>query len=282
MAPRVLRWRLQQHEDSLGSSSSQDTGSDTDDASIQLERPDTPMEVEDDGRAAGIEGELVDEVRNVDEDIVDELMHTYFLERDHIHNEELGGETEYEQCWNQIAAEARQPLFTGSPCSRLSYILLLSNLAVQYNVPNVFMHKLYGLLARKILPTNNVAPTTRQEAKSVLTTIGMDYHAIHACPNDCILYRGRNHKRTRCPRCKAKRYRQDTLGKAIPIKVSNNGCNMHNFLADTVHILLLPNHILCILTGRWRPGSELEFEMDCMTGSLMVSSHPQTPTYIQV
>lgn len=62
-------------------------------------------------------------------------------------------------------------------------------------------------------------PETRDEARKILTNIGMDYKQYHACPKDCILYRGRYQSLKRCPICDTPRYRDDLQGATISCKV---------------------------------------------------------------
>lgn len=45
----------------------------------------------------------------------------------------------------------------------------------------------------------------------------MDYNMIHACVNDCVLYRGELEFSLRCPKCKEPRYKEDTIN--VPRKV---------------------------------------------------------------
>ena len=40
-----------------------------------------------------------------------------------------------------------------------------------------------------MLPEGNTLPTQNYDAKKILCPMGMEYKRIHACPNDCILYR---------------------------------------------------------------------------------------------
>jgi hypothetical protein len=42
------------------------------------------------------------------------------------------------------------------------------------------------------LPKNNELPPTTYEAKQIMCPLGLEVQNIHACPNDCILYRARN------------------------------------------------------------------------------------------
>ena len=37
---------------------------------------------------------------------------------------------------------------------------------------------------------DNVLPGNYEEAKQNLKMLGVEYISYHACPNDCILYRG--------------------------------------------------------------------------------------------
>jgi hypothetical protein len=66
------------------------------------------------------------------------------------------------------------------------------------------------------LPENNELPSTTYEVKQTLFPLGLEVHKIHAYPNDCILYRGKEHDNLEaCLVCKALRYkirRDDDLG----------------------------------------------------------------------
>jgi hypothetical protein len=44
------------------------------------------------------------------------------------------------------------------------------------------------------LPENNELPSTAYEAKQTVCPLGLEVQKIHACPNDCILYRGTQHE----------------------------------------------------------------------------------------
>jgi len=62
-------------------------------------------------------------------------------------------------------------------------------------------------LFHQILPEGNTLPTSHYEAKKILCPIGMEYRKIHACPNDCILYKKEFEGLHKCPRCGASRYK---------------------------------------------------------------------------
>ena len=40
-----------------------------------------------------------------------------------------------------------------------------------------------------MLPEDSTLSKNHYEAKKILCIVGMEYQKIHACPNDCILYR---------------------------------------------------------------------------------------------
>ncbi|CAL8163035.1 unnamed protein product [Prunus armeniaca] len=55
------------------------------------------------------------------------------------------------------------------------------------------------------------------EAKKTLSSLGMSYEKIHACPNDCILYRKDYEDSTNCPTCAISRWKEgkDTVLKEV-------------------------------------------------------------------
>jgi Zn finger protein HypA/HybF involved in hydrogenase expression len=53
----------------------------------------------------------------------------------------------------------------------------------------------------------NELPTTAYEAKKIVCPLGLQIEKIHACPNDCILYRDENENLDECPICHASRYK---------------------------------------------------------------------------
>lgn len=105
---------------------------------------------------------------------------------------------------------------------------------LQWKAQNGVSDKAFGQLLKiqkKMLPKPNELPATTYEAKQVVCPLGLEIQKIHACPNDCILYRGKDYENLdECPVCKASRYkiRRDDPGdvegeerpkKKIPAKV---------------------------------------------------------------
>jgi hypothetical protein len=62
------------------------------------------------------------------------------------------------------------------------------------------------IMMKKLLPRDNELPTSTYEAKNLVCPLGLDMQKIHACPNDCILYRGEEYENLdACPVCTALR-----------------------------------------------------------------------------
>jgi hypothetical protein len=83
---------------------------------------------------------------------------------------------------------------------------------------------------KKMLSKDNKLPTSMYEAKKIVCPLGLDVQKIHACPNDCILYHGKEYENLNaCPICSSLRYkiRRDDPGdvegehpkKRVPSKV---------------------------------------------------------------
>ena len=85
-------------------------------------------------------------------------------------------------------------------------------------------------IMKRHLPRDNELPASTYEAKKLVCPLGLEVQKIHACINDCILYRGEEYENMdACPVCTALRYkiRRDDPGdvegepprKRIPAKV---------------------------------------------------------------
>ena len=62
-------------------------------------------------------------------------------------------------------------------------------------------------LLRDMLPERNEIPMTTYEAKQNVCPLGLEVEKIHACKNDCVLFRGDNAELTECPECDFPQYK---------------------------------------------------------------------------
>ncbi|PNX56743.1 hypothetical protein L195_g058357, partial [Trifolium pratense] len=91
--------------------------------------------------------------------------------------------------FERLISDSEEPLYNGcTKFSRLSAVLKLYNLKVANGWTDKSFTDLLILL-KDMLPENNVLPSRTYEAKRMLCSIGMSYEKIHACPNDCVLFR---------------------------------------------------------------------------------------------
>ncbi|CAL9003892.1 unnamed protein product, partial [Prunus brigantina] len=78
------------------------------------------------------------------------------------------------------------------------------------------------ILQGNLLPEGNTIPTSMYEAKKTLCALGLSYEKMHACPNDCILYRKEYEDSTNCPSCGISRWKEgkdSILKEGVPAKV---------------------------------------------------------------
>jgi hypothetical protein len=62
-------------------------------------------------------------------------------------------------------------------------------------------------MMRNMLSKDNELPTSTYEAKKIVCPLGLEVQKIHACPNDCILYRGDYENLIECPIYTTLRYK---------------------------------------------------------------------------
>jgi len=63
------------------------------------------------------------------------------------------------------------------------------------------------VLLKNMLPNDNMLPKSHYEAKKILCPLGIEYQKIHACPNDCILYRNEFAEMHNYPTCGVSHYK---------------------------------------------------------------------------
>lgn len=81
----------------------------------------------------------------------------------------------------------------------------MSQISAKHNISEVGMDAIYKLVER-VLPVGNCAPKSRFAAKKVVKSLGLEYVAIHACPNYHMLFRNEHANATNCSECNAPRY----------------------------------------------------------------------------
>ncbi|KAG7536624.1 MFS transporter superfamily [Arabidopsis suecica] len=105
---------------------------------------------------------------------------------------------------------------------KVSAIMGLYRIKVKSGMSENYFDQLLSLV-HDMLPGENVLPKSTNEIKKFLKVFGFGYETIHACKNDCILYRKEYELKDSCPRCSASRWERDKHTgeekKGIPAKV---------------------------------------------------------------
>ncbi|KAG7529490.1 Transposase-associated domain [Arabidopsis suecica] len=120
-------------------------------------------------------------------------------------------------------ADAEIPLYPS--ClnhSKLSAIVSLFRLKTKNGWSDKSFNELLETLP-EMLPADNVLHTSLYEVKKFLKSFDMGYEKIHACVNDCCLFRKKYKMLENCPKCKASRWKTNMhngeLKKGVPQKV---------------------------------------------------------------
>jgi len=101
--------------------------------------------------------------------------------------------------YDSLKDDSVTELYPGcSSFSRLSAVLRLFNIKARNGWTDRSFTELLELL-HQLLPQDNTLLTSHYEAKKILCPMGMKYRKIHACPNDCLLYRKEFEGLHKCP-----------------------------------------------------------------------------------
>jgi hypothetical protein len=117
----------------------------------------------------------------------------------------------------QLEADSITPLYPGCDPEHtcLNITLKLLNIKAEFKCSDASLNAFLEYL-HKVLPKDNLLPTSVEEAKKIACPLDLLHIRYHACINDCIIYRNEYKKKTECPVCKESRYKR---GKKAPRKV---------------------------------------------------------------
>ncbi|KAK1696300.1 hypothetical protein QYE76_012997 [Lolium multiflorum] len=109
---------------------------------------------------------------------------------------------------DRMLEDHRKALYPGCDdgLKKLGCTLDLLKWKAQAGVADSAFEDLLKML-KNMFPKNNELPTSTYEAKKVVCPLGLEVLKIHACINDCILYRGEYENLNECPVCTALRYK---------------------------------------------------------------------------
>ncbi|XP_049358859.1 uncharacterized protein LOC125823536 [Solanum verrucosum] len=121
--------------------------------------------------------------------------------------------------FEQLMKEANEELYPGcKKFSKLSFLLHIYRTKCMFKWSNESFDSLLGLL-KDVLPEGEKLPPSFYETKNIVEGLGLKYEKIHACPNDCMLFRKEfaSNDVNECKICGASRWKNNA--KKIPAKV---------------------------------------------------------------
>ncbi|KAK9149125.1 hypothetical protein Scep_007882 [Stephania cephalantha] len=99
------------------------------------------------------------------------------------------------------------PLYSGcTKYTRFSIAVILYKHKAIYGLSNNGFNELLKIMV-DMLPQENILPKSLQEVKKLLKEYELHYEKIHACVNDCCLFRKENEALDACPKCKSSRWK---------------------------------------------------------------------------
>ncbi|XP_048493274.1 uncharacterized protein LOC125493794 [Beta vulgaris subsp. vulgaris] len=116
---------------------------------------------------------------------------------------------------------SRKPLYPGcTRYSKLTAVITLFNIKTKAGISYSAFTSLLQAFG-DMLSDDHELPKSNYYAKKLMCPFGLEYQRIHACPNDCVLYRNEYTDIDECPRCGKSRYRRAGVGdkKGPPAKV---------------------------------------------------------------
>jgi hypothetical protein len=106
--------------------------------------------------------------------------------------------------YKKMIEDSKKSLYHGCTAqyTRLFVMVKLFQLKASNGWSDCSFKELLTLL-KNMLPQGNAVPETVYEAKQILCLVDLEVENIHACRNDCILYRGPEYEDLeKCPICR--------------------------------------------------------------------------------
>ncbi len=112
----------------------------------------------------------------------------------------------------KLMEEDRKELYPGcKEATMVSFIVRLFQIKCMYGISNNAMEQILHLFCL-LLPEGHCVPNTLDKVRKVVQDLGLDYQKIHACVNDCVLFRGGYDNMNRCPTCGESRWKNIDSG----------------------------------------------------------------------
>ncbi|KAL4564962.1 hypothetical protein LXL04_029041 [Taraxacum kok-saghyz] len=105
---------------------------------------------------------------------------------------------------------------------KLDVVLKLLNLKLKHGWSDKSFTSLLELL-HDLFPEDNGLPISTYQAKKLMCPMGLEVERIHACPNNCMLFRKEFENKHNCVSCGASRYKRKKDSDEVGDDVTKNG-----------------------------------------------------------
>uniref|UniRef100_A0A151UDV1 Uncharacterized protein n=1 Tax=Cajanus cajan TaxID=3821 RepID=A0A151UDV1_CAJCA len=110
----------------------------------------------------------------------------------------------------KLLKEVEQDLYPGcKKFTKLSFLVHLYHLKCLNGWSDKSFSMLLELLNDALLEENTL-PKSFYDTKKIILGLGLGYEKIHACPNDCILYKNDLSNDEKCPKCNFSRWKNNS------------------------------------------------------------------------
>ena len=107
----------------------------------------------------------------------------------------------------KLLKEAEKELYPGcKEATKISFIVRLFQIKCMFSLSNSALGAILHLFSL-VLPEGHCIPNTLDKVQKVVRDLGLDYRKIHACVNDCVLFRKDYEKIDTCPKCGESRWK---------------------------------------------------------------------------
>jgi len=112
----------------------------------------------------------------------------------------------------KLLTEARRELYPGcKEATNVSFFVRLFQIKCMYGLSNSALEAVLRLFLL-VLPEGHCVPDTLEKVQKVVRDLGLDYQKIHACINDCVLFRTEYADMDTCPTCGESRWKTSDSG----------------------------------------------------------------------
>ncbi|KAL5718941.1 hypothetical protein ACHQM5_011792 [Ranunculus cassubicifolius] len=117
--------------------------------------------------------------------------------------------------FRELLNDAERPLYPGcKKHTKLSATVVLYKIKVKYGLSNKCFTTILETV-HDLLPNENTIPDSKYSAEKLIKDFQLEDEEIHACINDCCLFRRDLKNSVTCPTCSSSRWKIDERSKEI-------------------------------------------------------------------